>query len=198
MKKISDIAKKIDIIIWFFRKLIVAAVIIVIVCLAILLGTDEAYYLKGKFPVSLSFASFQFVEECRPEPQIMKVYFWGMILLSIVVLAFIYYEFVIIQRIIKLMIEQRPFDISMVKNIRLFSWVILIGEGVLAIIEFGLQVFRYYAFDFENLFLSDKLVGISADFDFNMDFVWMFLVIYLLSYVFQYGQELQIQSDETL
>lgn len=96
------------------------------------------------------------------------------------------------------MIEERPFDDSVVKNIRFLSWVILIGEGIWSVIAYAVEVFEYYAFDFQNLFLSDKVVAVNAEFTFNTSFIGMFLVIYFLSYVFQYGQVLQIQSDETL
>ncbi|MBQ6843114.1 MAG: hypothetical protein IJO60_00595 [Agathobacter sp.] len=198
MKKISDIAKKVDVVVWFLKKLLIVTLVIVVVALAILLGEDATYYLKMKLPITLSFVSFRFLEECSPDSQTMKFYFWGMLIVSIVVIGFIYYELVIIQRIIKPMIEQCPFDSSVVKNIRLLSWVILIGEGILSIVDLALQIFRYYAFDFEKLFLSDKLIGVSADFDLDISFIWTFLIVYLLSYVFQYGQELQIQSDETL
>jgi len=128
----------------------------------------------------------------------MKFYYMGLMLIGIVSIAFMYYEIVIIRRIIKPMIVERPFDNSVVKNIRLFAWVILIGDGILSAVNAALTVFQYYSFDYENLFISDKITNVSADFDFDLTFVWMFLVVYLLSYVFQYGQELQIQSDETL
>lgn len=82
--------------------------------------------------------------------------------------------------------------------IRFLSWVILIGEGIWSAIVYVAEVFEYHAFDFQNLFLSDKIAGVDAEFEFNISFIGMFLVIYFLSYVFQYGQELQIQSDETL
>ena len=43
-----------------------------------------------------------------------------------------------------------------------------------------------------------KKVDWIAKFFQVLSFVWAFLIVYLLSYAFQYGQELQIQSDETL
>lgn len=128
----------------------------------------------------------------------MKIFYGIAIMGAMVKSVFYFYEMKIVRRILEPMIEERPFDDSVVKNIRFLSWVILIGEGIWSVIAYVVEVFEYYAFDFQNLFLSDKVVAVNAEFTFNTSFIGMFLVIYFLSYVFQYGQELQIQSDETL
>ena len=198
MKKISNLAKKIDGIARFFKGVLIFAGVLLVILFLIMLGFEDSFYVDGDFIVTLDFVSFECIEVCMPDVETMKLYYTGMMIMGIAVFAFCYYEIAIIRRIIKPMIEERPFDHLVVKNIRLLAWVILIGDGVWSVIHFALTVFQYYAFDFENLFIGDKIASVSADFDFDLTFVWLFLVVYLLSYVFEYGQELQIQADETL
>ncbi len=198
MKKISNLAKKMDGVVRFYKGVLILTEIVLVIMLVIMLGFEDSFFVSGNFDFSLAFVDFQFAEAYTPDLQTMKFYFIGMMVLGIVILAFTYYEAVIIRRIIKPMTEERPFDSSVAKNIRLLAWIILIGEGIFSALYFALEVFEYHAFDYENIFLSDKIISVSADYDFNVTFVWIFFVVYLLSYVFQYGQELQIQSDETL
>ena len=198
MKKISNLAKKIDGVASFFKRVLIVAEVVVILVFILMLGFDDSFYTSGFFSTSLAFVEFEFIEACMPDIETMKIYFVGMMLMGIAALVLTHYEIVIIRRIIKPMIEEHPFDASVALNIRRFAWVVLIGDGIFSGLYLVLNIFEYHAFDYENLFLSDKIVNVSADYQFSLTFVWIFLIVYLLSYVFQYGQELQIQSDETL
>lgn len=198
MKKISKWAVKVDVIARVFKGLNIVGGVVVLICLIAFLSFEDIVYGEMDFGMTLSFVDFDWIPECNPDVQTMRFFFVGILLFAILILAVRYYEIVIIRRIIKPMTEERPFDASVVKNIRDLSWVILIGDGMFSVIDFVMQICLYHTFDYENIFLSDKIISVSADYNFDFSFVWLFLVLHLLSYVFQYGQELQIQSDETL
>ena len=100
--------------------------------------------------------------------------------------------------ILKPMVFEKPFASCVSKNIRKLSWIILIGEGIFQVVMLGVELLLYRAFDFSNLFFNDKIISCKIDYMFDGTFIMVFAIIYLLSYVFQYGEELQIQSDETL
>ena len=198
MKKISKWAVKVDTIARVFKGLTIVGGVVLLICLVLALGIEDTVYEEMNFGITLSFVDFDWRPDCNLDVQTMKFFCVGMLLLGIFIFAVRYCQIVIIRRIIKPMTEERPFDDSVTKNIRNLSWVILIGDGMLSVIDFVLQIWLYHAFDYENIFLSDKIISVSADYSFDFSFVWLFLVVHLLSYVFQYGQELQIQSDETL
>ena len=48
------------------------------------------------------------------------------------------------------------------------------------------------------LFLSDKITGVSVTYSCDLSFLIYALVLFLMSFIFQYGSELQKLSDETL
>ena len=47
-------------------------------------------------------------------------------------------------------------------------------------------------------FLSDKITGVSVTYSCDLSFLIYALVLFLMSFIFQYGSELQKLSDETL
>ena len=198
MDKLGSFAKKVDWVAKFLQVLSLGMGVILLLFLVLALVYDESFYSSMNFTVDLISVKFHFIDECIPDAATMKTYCLAWLLIGCWGLWVRFFEIDTIRKIIKRMIEKRPFDDSVAKNIRKLSLIILIGDGVGACAEHGIRIWEYHAFDYENIFLSDKLVGVSSDYNLSVSFVWMFLIVYLLSYVFQYGQELQIQSDETL
>lgn len=55
-----------------------------------------------------------------------------------------------------------------------------------------------WGYDLADLFLSEKITHVSFLTEFDLTFLIVAAVLYLLSYIFRYGEELQQLSDETL
>ena len=53
-------------------------------------------------------------------------------------------------------------------------------------------------YNLNELFLSDKITGVSVTYSCDLSFLIYALVLFLMSFIFQYGSELQKLSDETL
>ena len=53
-------------------------------------------------------------------------------------------------------------------------------------------------YNLNELFLSDKITGVSVTHSCDLSFLIYALVLFLMSFIFQYGSELQKLSDETL
>jgi len=53
-------------------------------------------------------------------------------------------------------------------------------------------------FDLENLLINDKITHITINATLDATFLLTGALLLLLSYIFQYGQQLQQLSDETL
>lgn len=60
------------------------------------------------------------------------------------------------------------------------------------------QAFVVHGYQLQELLLSDKLLKVTFNYSFDLSFLLIAAVLYLLSCVFCYGQELQQLSDETL
>lgn len=196
MKKISGLAKKVDAVMRFFKGLTIAGGIGCFILLA--MSWSDGFYEDLDFVMNLDILKIQLSAAYVPGVETLRFYFWGMCIMGILLCVWMYCLIAMFRKIIKPMREELPFAGCVAGNIRKLSWIMLIGEGILSVVYFVFQIWEYHAFDYENLFLSDKIVSVGAEYYFDFTFVWIFLVLYLLSYVFQYGQELQIQSDETL
>ena len=74
----------------------------------------------------------------------------------------------------------------------------LIGGGILSVAKMAGEIILYRVYDLGTVFLNEHIVSCMPEFNLDMSFAAVFAVLYLLSYVFRYGEELQKQSDETL
>ena len=55
-----------------------------------------------------------------------------------------------------------------------------------------------FLMDLPSLLINGTVIHITANFNIDFTFVVISIVFFLLSYIFQYGEELQQLSDETL
>lgn len=103
-----------------------------------------------------------------------------------------------IRNILQPMTEEKPFDSSASINLKkLAKLSIRIGVlwNIIALSETIVMVFVY---DLPSLLLSEKVSHIGGTFQVDLSFLIYWAILTLLSYVFQYGQQLQQLSDETL
>lgn len=104
----------------------------------------------------------------------------------------------ILRKLISPMKEGKPFNETVYKTLRELAVLILLGGILLGVIDFCGSFVILMAYDIGALFNPETVLGHSLVFDMNGDFVIYAAVVYLLSYVFKYGTELQTQVDETL
>lgn len=198
MNKISNLAKKCDKVANVFIKINLVLGILLLICLVITPFVSKDFFLDVATTIRLGNIELGLVEGYMPELLTYKWYRFTMLVLCIVFLVYVSLILRIIRMILKPMVYEKPFASCVSKNIRKLSWIILIGEGVFQVVMLGIEVLLYRAFDFSNLFFNDKIISCKIDYMFDGTFIMIFAIIYLLSYVFQYGEELQIQSDEIL
>lgn len=198
MNKISNLAKKCDKVANVFIKINLVLGILLLICLVITPFVSKDFFLDVATTIRLGNIELGLVEGYMPELLTYKWYRFTMLVLCIVFLVYVSLILRIIRMILKPMVYEKPFASCVSKNIRKLSWIILIGEGVFQVVMLGIEVLLYRAFDFSNLFFNDKIISCKIDYMFDGTFIMIFAIIYLLSYAFQYGEELQIQSDEIL
>lgn len=198
MNKISNLAKKCDKVANIFTKISLVVGIVCVIFLIITPFMPEDFFLDVATIITPGNIELGLVEGYMPEMITYKWYIFTMLVFCIVYLLYVCLIFRTIRTILKPMVYEKPFANCISKNIRKLSWIILIGEVISQIVMFGVEILQYHAFDFSNLFLNDRIISCKIDYMFDGTFIMIFAIIYLLSYVFQYGEELQIQSDETL
>lgn len=112
-------------------------------------------------------------------------------------LAICIYGIKLIRKVLEPMKEGRPFDKGISETIKKLAWVALIGGAIIQICESITKIAEIKAYDFA-AFFSGTVTGLSFNGMIDCGFIVTACVLFLLSYVFRYGEELQQESDETL
>jgi hypothetical protein len=121
----------------------------------------------------------------------------GLIVSDILVLAGIYAA-KIVRRILKPMVEGKPFAQSVSKDLRKLAIVSLIAGGFCEISLTVVTAICNNYYDLSQLFNSEMVANVTSEYRIDLWFVVIFCILQLTSYVFRYGEELQQLSDETL
>ena len=120
----------------------------------------------------------------------------GLLLLGM--LFFVGYKMIkIVESICKTALE-KPFDISIANSLVSLSKYILVGGLITNLIIIFRFIILTKPYNYNLLFNENYVSDIQFKYQFNLTFLIDAALVYLLSYVFRYGKELQDLSDETL
>lgn len=104
----------------------------------------------------------------------------------------------IFRDMLKPIIDEQPFRSAVSNGLKKLSWVILFGGAVLFVIEAGNRFMFTQAYDLKKIFSKKLVEDYTVLYLPSMSFLLEFALLYMLSYVFKHGEELQQQADETL
>lgn len=130
----------------------------------------------------------------------LKLCLIAMLASLMVALAAGWYCLRVLRQLLEPMKEAEPFAPGISKKLRKLSWTVLVG-GFL--VEAGIRVseiFNLRAYRFDELFNHPSVASVSVAGNISIHpwFVFVFLLLFFLSFVFRYGEALQKESDETL
>lgn len=122
-----------------------------------------------------------------------------LILLITAIFIFIIYKSIqTIESICTITMNHTPFDVRVSNHIKSLAKYILAGGIVFNILEVCRIMQFKQTINFDLLFNTKYVTQINFDIRLHLSFLVFAVLIYLLSYIFRYGQELQQLSDETL
>jgi hypothetical protein len=117
---------------------------------------------------------------------------------ALVICVIVWYGITLLLRVIAPMKEGRPFESGVSGQITKLAWVVLVGGAVSEAASYVARYVEIKAFDVTALFDSSVVTGYTYNGVFDTSFVASAIVLFLLSYIFRYGEGLQRESDETL
>lgn len=129
-----------------------------------------------------------------------KMSMWlPLIFLITAIFVFIIYKAVqTIESICTIAMDHTPFDVRVANHIKNLAKYILAGGIVFNILEVCQVMYFKQIINFDLLFNTKYVTQINFGIRLHLSFLVFAALIYLLSYIFRYGQELQQLSDETL
>lgn len=99
-----------------------------------------------------------------------------------------------VRGLLRPMKEGRPFEDGVSRRFRRLGWIVLVGGAVCAAIDLAAQHTVAAAL----AGLEGDGLQIAVEYRTDAAFLVIALLLFLLSYIFRYGEELQKLSDETL
>ncbi len=126
------------------------------------------------------------------------LYVWITVAAAAAPIAVVYYALHVIRKILAPMTQGNPFHPAVGKEIRKLAFASL-AIGIIQNIVIAVETYHtLHTFNLNALLQNSQIQSITASFDFDLSAVVVFFVLLLMSYIFQYGEELQKLSDETL
>lgn len=175
---------------------VVCVVLAVFALLVAILGA--AMFEKGSVTLDLDFVVLRLSEEYQQITKGMELYAIVSLLAAAGVCIAVAVICRMLRRILAPMKDGRPFEPGVDRDLRKIGWVVLAAGAVWQLAGCVLNLLLIRSYPMEQIFSSDAITGIEYTFIFDLSFVLIACVLFLLSYIFSYGQVLQQESDETL
>lgn len=203
MEKLKKLSKVMNVVF----KLVLLYAVVQFVMRLVNLGTNQIALLmehQGADVVKLScfdIGDFKlhFLKEQKMET---KYFIEGIILeFSAAVLSLVEHVFLvyIFGKLLKPMTQGLPYDGTVSKTLRAFGvGYILMGVAENVISYFQTARASHMLKEFKRIFLPVTLTDTEVQFSINVGFLFIGVMIFLFSFVFRYGEDLQVQADETL
>ena len=200
MNKVMKISNVLNTLAGIVKSLLKAAAIVIAVCVVILLFVSPHHEMwsNGTYTLGLGHVTLELIPDGAIPPEATRLLTIGGLIFSIPILLFCAMCLHILQDILKPMSEGKPFDKSVSASLRKLSFITLIAGGIIEVGKVVLSALQLHSVKLDALFNPDLVAGYTVDFVINGNLILLFAVLYLMSHVFRYGEELQQLSDETL
>jgi len=203
MKNLNSTAKTMDTVfnvLEILAKIAFVAIIVglVIIAVAFAFDLDPDMIGTGYGSIKVGSLELQLADDAIPDKKLILLQVAIEMAASLFV-AFIIIRFIrCIRSILKPMMDGTPFFEGVgrkLKTLAIYSFILGAAVNVVQIVSTAMMV---VGFDLENLLISDKITHITINATLDATFLLTGALLLLLSYIFQYGQQLQQLSDETL
>ena len=203
MSNLSITAKRLDI---FFKIAHIAITILavsalvglVIIGAGFLFDLDSDLIATGYEGIDVGFLELEVAADCIPDKHERLLQSAVQLVMGFVCCLFGRVSIHYIREILQPMTRNEPFNTIVSTNLKkLGKLSIALGIGV-NLVQLVDQLILVFVLDLPSLLIGEKIVHVNGTFTFDLSFLAITAILFLLSYVFHYGEELQQLSDETL
>jgi hypothetical protein len=199
-EKMMKTAKALDTLFRIARK--IALIALIVLAIAVVTVTI-VHFVNPEATIGTDFSSldvgpvtFSVTPEAAPSNRQVLVLTWIIFLFAAGCGLILYDILGRAGKILDPMKEGNPFHPTVANNIRRIGILILILDLVQQVTDFALSLYANHFI--REMLPADASVFIESNFQLSLTGVLVFFILLLVSYVFQYGAQLQQLSDETL
>lgn len=199
MEKLTRTAQKLDKVIKFlFVLTVIIGFIVLISMIAWLVIFCSEVPLEMTSSLTLGSVQFQLTEAYLPTRTTTFVYYLLSFLVGLLAFALTAVRLKLIRNILKPMKEAAPFHNAVSANLKKLGWVEIVSGIFVNICNMIQTAILAKSYDLQAIFIGDSISRITLETKIDLAFVLIACVLFLASYIFRYGEELQMLSDETL
>ncbi len=158
----------------------------------------ESAFLGGTESFSLGPVTVTLVPDGMLAPIWVRTGFFEQLLLCFVVLFFSCNVLKVIQKILEPMTQGQPFMDTVAVNLKKLAWLCLVGGFIAELAKIVGQALTISQRELMHYFNPELVENVEISYEMDMGFLLAFVLLMLMSHIFQYGQQLQQLSDETL
>ncbi|MBR5489704.1 MAG: DUF2975 domain-containing protein [Oscillospiraceae bacterium] len=199
-KKMARVAKNLDILANVFCKIAaIAGIICVAVAILSLIFGGKIFAEAAHSPnLDLDFIKLHLTDKVNLDSKFMKLYVCISTLGGGIVCFLVAYIAGLLRKILSPMKIGRPFEEGISQNLKNVGWAIIVGGFISEVLGCVARMLLINAYPFDEFFSPELIRKTEYVFTINFNFVIIACAVFLLSYIFSYGQILQRESDETL
>lgn len=168
-----------------------------IIAVGFLFNLDPSMIGEGYENIELGVLEFSLAEAYAPDERLVLIYLAGMIVAALVLVLFCSKAIKCVLEMLDPMTEGKPFAGVISANLKkLAVYIIIMGVGVNLVDLVDTMVCSGHLLKL--LAASEVFNRVTVHYEIDLSFLVTPGVLFLLSYIFRYGEELQQLSDETL
>jgi uncharacterized membrane protein len=203
MKKLSTTAKTLDkilnIVYAVFGAFAIAAIVVVAMAgISYALNWETESLLTSFASYDIGFLEIEVAQDLIPNSGIVLMQAIVILIGACAAIVLARKGIIYIRQILKPMAEEKPFDSIVSTNLRKLAKLSVFLGILCNIVILAEQFILVFSYDLRGLLLSDKIPAVDFNFEIDLSFLLSWGILMLLSYVFQYGEQLQQLSDETV
>ena len=203
MKKISTTAKTLDkilnIVYAVFGAVAIAAIVVVAMAgISYAMNWETESLLTSFASFDIGFLEIEVAQDFIPDSWIVLMQAIVILIGACAAIVLARKGIVYIRQILKPMAEEKPFDSIVSTNLRKLAKLSVFLGILCNIVILAEQFILVFSYDLRGMLLSDKIPAVDFNFEIDLSFLLSWGILMLLSYVFQYGEQLQQMSDETV
>lgn len=164
----------------------------------VLLKVFREKMVAGAFTLDLDFVKLHLAQEYAQTGRLLLNQMDMVLISGILICIAVRYGIGYLRKVLAPMKEGRPFDGEAPMYLKKIAWVILIGGGLIQVLGIAGRAMMIRALPMDAIFASAAIERVEYVFTVDFGFVCLACAVLLLSRIFEYGQRLQQESDETL
>lgn len=148
--------------------------------------------------IDLAFIELEVAADYAPAPQFMLLHAAVNLVLGFATAFIGRIGVKYIRQILQPMTQNQPFNSIVSENLKKAATLSIILGVCYNLITLADQLMAVFVLNVPSLLISEKVTHVAVNYSFDLTFLAVSGLLFLLSYIFRYGEELQQLSDETL